>query len=169
MWESKVRYGMRWECRRQTKSTTDTMAIVSKKIQMCIRLQQRNKHKAHIGHILDEFKGLRHISGIKNARRKEHITSLQSSDGSQVFDQRAIADVFADFYEKLYAATHANASDQRPIAKPGIPPFSDAELITGLRQLKHGKSADTSGLAAEVLKYGGKACDAHFWNYTTLS
>eukprot|EP00959_Pyramimonas_sp_CCMP1952_P154531 3232695-Pyramimonas_sp.AAC.1 len=107
------------------------------------------------------FRGLNRISGIKSAKKKEIISSMQSAPGEHVHDRRGIADVFADFYASLYSQPTGPELDS---STPGgteeggtIPPFTDDELRHGLQQLKTGKAADTSGIAAEMLKYGGEA------------
>ena len=80
---------------------------------------------------------------------------MQDKQGVIPHDRKAIADLFADFYEELYASREQAEPLEVPQTTP-VPPFTMRELIEGLKTLKSKKCADTAGIRAEMLKIGGE-------------
>ena len=86
------------------------VARISKEINKVVRAITRRRQKGRIDTILQEFRGLKHIKSIKGNSKKRLMTNMRSSSGKVVTSRVEIANVFADFYEKLYAATDTDAS-----------------------------------------------------------
>ena len=84
---------------------------------------------------------------------------MTKQDGRSEHDRKGIADVFADFYETLYAQTHIhNDTDTTTTNNDNettTPPFTDNKLSRALKQLKNGRSKDRAGIVAVMLKNGG--------------
>ena len=109
-----------------------------------------------IDKILRDFRGLKDIAGIKAPRRKKGIDEMTDSEGNTVADKQGIADVFADFYEKLYsvsADTIAGASTSFNTDSE-LDPFTLEELKDALKNMKRHKAQDESGIIAEMMKDG---------------
>jgi hypothetical protein len=114
--------------------------------------------EAKIEGILSNFKGLRSISEIKTMKKRTLVTHMVDKEGHVHTDRASIADIFADFYEELYASKYSDevgaaSNDNNHTA---IPPFTRAELDEQLRSLKNGRAKDSSSIIAEMLKQGGE-------------
>ena len=145
-----------------TTNSTHERALISKKIRKEIRAIRRAERRAKIDHILEQCKDLKRISGIKSSKQKELITSMTRDDGQLKHNRRGIADIFADYYETLYARAHEPADTTTTTATnhnhtTPIDQFTLQELDTALKQLKNKKAPDKSGIIAEMLKNGGEA------------
>ena len=91
------------EERRSTpKEEKQRLEDLSKRIQKCIREKKRMKRQQDIQRILEEFKGVRNIPGIKTAKKKVLITKIKNDEGECVTSRKGIADFFGEFYKRLY-------------------------------------------------------------------
>jgi hypothetical protein len=52
---------------------------------------------------LEDFKGLQKITFVNNNAQKPRLTSVRDGDDDVKYDRQEIVDVFAEFYETLYA------------------------------------------------------------------
>ena len=154
--------------RTTTHRDTTTSCRLSKQIQKELRAIKRATRHAQVERILQEYRDLKKISGIKSRKQQHLITSMEGADGRL---QRDLADVFATFYEHLYQDTHKHHSHNPPPSNmttnqnndhdnndnstSHIPPFTRHELQKSLKQMKDGKAADSNGIVAEMLKAGG--------------
>eukprot|EP00959_Pyramimonas_sp_CCMP1952_P056716 1184681-Pyramimonas_sp.AAC.1 len=103
-------------------------------------------------------------------RRRTLITEMVGNDGTNHTTRQGIAHVFATFYEELYKSTDTvDAAPSTTDAHQHITPFTVKELDAAISQLKLGKSWDTEGITAEMLK---KPClelqDALLQLYSTV-
>eukprot|EP00973_Karenia_brevis_P052798 7339129-Karenia_brevis.AAC.1 len=55
------------------------------------------------------------------------ICDMQDKHGSLITDRKAIADIFADFYEQLYAKQH-DAGIHAAARQEAVRPFTSEEL-----------------------------------------
>ena len=78
---------------------------VSKQIQRTTQRLTRQKQDDRIGEILAKFSGLKDIAAIRGRKRRK-LTAARTSDGKEVNEKQEVADVFAAFYEDLYASRH---------------------------------------------------------------
>ena len=60
------------------------------------------KRQQDIERILEEFKGVRNIAGIKTAKKRVLITKIKNDKGECITSRRGIADFFGEFYKRLY-------------------------------------------------------------------
>ena len=60
------------------------------------------KRQQDIQRILEEFKGVRNIPGIKSAKKNVLITKIKNDKGECITSRKGIADVFGEFYKRLY-------------------------------------------------------------------
>ena len=60
------------------------------------------KRQQDIQRILEEFKGVRNIPGIKTAKKKVLVTKIKNDKGEYITSRKGIADVFGEVYKKLY-------------------------------------------------------------------
>ena len=83
------------------------------------------------------------------------MTHMADDRGRDCTDQQEIADIFADFYEKLYASQVNQQSQHERCGGSEIPQFTCQELEVSIRELKNGKARDGAGVFAELIKNGG--------------
>ena len=72
-----------------------------KEVSKCINLYQREKRmkrQQDIQRILEDFKGVRNIPGIKSAKRRVLITKIKNEKGEVITSRKGIANVFGEFY-----------------------------------------------------------------------
>ena len=69
-----------------------------------MRKRLREVKAFNIKRILDDFKGVKHISHIRAGGKKMCISVILCPEGTYSNDTDTIADVFATFYEELYRA-----------------------------------------------------------------
>ena len=133
--------------------------------------RQRMKRQMDIQRILEDFKGVRNIPGIKSAKKRVLVTKIKNEKGDCITSRKGIADVFGEFYKKLYKNREKDESAQELGADDNnsstdvhnnnteetarIPEITTEELQTANNKLKKGKSPDSKGIRAEDIK----ACD----------
>ena len=126
------------------------------------------KRQQDIQRILEDSKGVRNILGIKSAKKKVLITKIKNDKGESITSRKGIADVFGEFYKRLYedhekddsehevnddgnySNTDAHNNDTEETA--GIPDISTEEWQTAINKLKKGKSRDNKGIRADDIK-----------------
>ena len=64
----------------------------------CIWDKKRMKRQQDIQRILEDFKGVRNIPGIKSAKRRVLITKIKNEKGEVITSGKGIANVFGEFY-----------------------------------------------------------------------
>ena len=95
------------------------------------------------------------IPVIKTAKQKVHITKIKNDKGECITSRKGIADVFGEFYKRLYEDNkrddfgHEISEDRR------IPEIRQKSYKMQLANSKTGKSPDSNGIRAEDIK----ACD----------
>ena len=141
--------------RRAQKTGTVEKTEISKQIQKHVRRIRREKQHEKISETLAEFRDLKHIPRVKTMQRKKLIVQMRDDNGELQTDRKAIADIFADFYEQLYASREHIEGLEVTQTSP-VPPFTLRELTECLKTLKSRKCADTAGIRAEMLKKGGE-------------
>ena len=62
------------------------------------------KRQQDIQRILEEFKGVKNIPGIKSAKKRELITKIKNEKGEVITSWKGIPNVFGEFNKK-YTAT----------------------------------------------------------------
>ena len=80
---------------------------------------------------------------------------MMDKNGQLQTDRKKIADIFAEFYEDLYASREESETLD-PILVSQVPPFTLKELTDAVKSLRSKKCADTAGIRAEMLKVGGE-------------
>ena len=75
---------------------------ISHRIRKELRKISRARQNTKIDQILNDFKGLKHIAGIRSGGKKHRLTSVMDKSGNVVDDRQSIVDVFAEFYRELY-------------------------------------------------------------------
>ena len=71
---------------------------LSKCIKKCIRDKKRVNRQQLIQRILEDFKGVNNIPGIKSAKKKVLITKIKNERGAIITSRKGIANVFGEFY-----------------------------------------------------------------------
>ena len=70
------------------------------------------KRQQDIQRILEDLKGVRNIPGIKSAKKKVLITKIKKNDkGECITSRKGIADVFGEFYKRLYEDNEKDDSE----------------------------------------------------------
>ena len=143
------------ELRRSLATGTLEKTEISKRIQKYTRRLRRERQHEKISETLAEFRDLKRIPRIKTVQRKKLIVQMRDKNGGLQTDRKTVADIFADFYEELYASRDG-AGPLCGLQMSPVPPFTFRELTEALKSLKSKKCADTAGIRAEMLKKGGE-------------
>ena len=159
------------EERRSTpKEEKQRLKDLSRSTKKCIREKKRMKRQQDIQRILEEFKGVRNIPGIKTAKKRVLITKIKNDKGECITSRKGIADAFGEFYKRLYEDKEKDDSEHElgdddnysstdvhnnTEETAGIPEITTEELHSAISKLKKGKSPDSNGIRAEDVK----ACD----------
>ena len=102
--------------------------------------------------MLEDFKGVRNIPGIKSAKKKVLITKIKNEKGEVITSRKRIANVFGELYKKIYDDNEQDESEQE-IGENGnesntdvhnndtdemtrIPEITTEELRTAINKLK---------------------------------
>ena len=88
------------ETRNTPKEGKQRLRDVGKRTKTCIRDKKRMKRQQDIQRILEDFKGVKSIPGIKSAKRRVLITKIENEKGEIITSRRGIANVFGEFYKK---------------------------------------------------------------------
>ena len=118
------------------------------------------KRHHDIERILEEFKGVRNIPRIKSAKKRVLITKIKNKKGECITSRKGIADVFGEFYKRLYEDKEKDESEDDNYSSTdvpnnnteetaGIPEITTEELQTAISKLQKGKSPDSNGIRAE--------------------
>ena len=65
------------------------------------RQEKSVKRQQLIQRILEDFKGVSNIPGIKSSKKKVLITKIKNERGEIITSRKGIANVFGEFYNKL--------------------------------------------------------------------
>ena len=86
---------------------------------------------------------------------------MKQKDGHVVTDRQEIADVFAEFYEELFSG-RADINTSNPVGSMNTGKCHDVSDVTAeevddqLKKMSWRKACDSSGMAVELLKDGGR-------------
>ena len=83
------------------KEDKERIREVSKKIKKCIRDKKRSERLGKSKKILKSSKGQKNAN-IKSAKRRILIPKIKNMTGEVITSRKGIADVFGEFYGKLY-------------------------------------------------------------------
>ena len=114
------------------------------------------KRQQDIQRILEDFKGVRNIPGIKSAKKKVLITKIKNDKGECITSRKGIADVFGEFYKRLYEDNERDDFEHEMSDDRRIPEITTEELQNAISKLKKGKSPDSKGIRAEDVKACGE-------------
>ena len=89
------------------------------------------------------------------------MAAARKADGEEVNDKSEIADVFAAFYEDLYASrghSHKDTGEGSPPeeAEEEVDVVTSEEVTQQLTKMAKGKAADEAGVVVEMLQKGGE-------------
>ena len=113
------------------------------------------KRQQDIQRILEDFKGVRNIQGIKSAEKKVLFTKIKNDKGEYITSRKGIADVFGEFYKRLYEDNKKDDFEHEMSDDRRILEITTEELQNAISKLIKGKSPDSIGIRAEDIK----ACD----------
>ena len=131
--------------------------------------RKRMKRQQDIQRILEDFKGVRNIPGIKSAKKKVLITKIKKTrkeNASHLGKELPI--FFGEFYKKLHEDTEKDESQQElgedenksstdvhnnnTEETTRIPEITTEDLQTAINKLRKGNSPDNKGIRAEDIK-----------------
>ena len=84
------------ERRSTSKGEKQRLKFLSKPIEMHHGQEKSKQKQEEVQRILEDFKGIRNIPGIKSARRRVFITKVKNEKGEVITSRKGIADVFGD-------------------------------------------------------------------------
>ena len=94
------------------------------------------KRQQDIQRILEEFKGVRNIPGIKTAKKKVLITKIKKDKGECITSRKGIADVFGEFYKRLYEDKERDDFEHEMSDDRRIPEITTEELQNAISKIK---------------------------------
>ena len=147
------------QSRREARTRGENVSTISKRIQRESRAVSRARRRAEVATILENMQGLRSIISVGQVKSRDHLCSIQDKNGVTHSEKNAIVEVFATFYEDLYSSREVlrAASSGYRSSEAIAEPFTMEELTREMKTLKGGKSADCSGIVAEMLKCPSEA------------
>ena len=110
------------------------------------------KRQQDIEIILEEFKGVRNIPGIKTAKKKVLMTKLKNNKAECITSRKGIADIFGEFYKRLYEDNERDDFEHEISEDRRIPEITSEELQNAIGKLIKRKSPDSNGIRAEDIK-----------------
>lgn len=142
--------------RKSAKEEGDPAAVArtSKLIRKEIRRLDKINKTTKITKILKQFKELGQLADIRKKGKKEGMNSVVNKDGKECASKEDIAEVFAEFYESLYAKVEEYDYRLSEDVESVVAVTRD-EVRKQLRAMKRNKAADEAGIVAEMLKEGG--------------
>ena len=139
------------ERRKMPKEEGQRLKELSKEIKNASEKKRMKRHH-DIERILEEFKGVRNIPGIKTAKKRVLITKIKNKKGECITSRKGIADTFGEFYKRLYEDSGKDNSEHETKDDERIPEITSEELQSAISKLKAGKSPDGNGIRAEDIK-----------------
>ena len=133
-----------------------TVKQISKDLQRELRAWDRLQKRHRTAKILQDCKGIQKIALVNNNDRKMRLTSVRDAEGEIRHDRQEIVDVFATFYEALYARRPEDTHTRAGTTRYKIPEVKIKEVSQQLQSMKNGKSADSTRIVVEMLKAGGE-------------
>lgn len=129
-----------------------TVKEASKLIQKELQAVRRARRSAKISKVLAEFKDLQRLIDIRNNGKQSCMTSMIGADGVEKTDKFDIAEVFAAFFESLYAGDGSEVvpGDDMDIVEA----VTVDEIRSQLKRMRPRKAADDHGIIAEFLSKG---------------
>jgi len=126
---------------------------ISKQLLKALAHQRRARRDAKMEGIIQKGGGKREIQQLEQAPKKRHkIAKIVDGNGNIVTQPADVANVFADFYEKLYRADAPKCQPTASQARAQLNAVSDEEVRGLLKKMKKGKTCAEDGLVAEMLK-----------------
>ena len=134
------------EERRSTpKEEKQRLKELSKCTKKCFRDKKRVKRQKLIQRIIEDFKDVSNIPGIKSAKKKVLFTKIKNERGEIITSRKGIANVFGEFYQKLYddndqdeygneSRTDVHNNDTDEMTR--IPEIMTEELQAAINKLK---------------------------------
>ena len=92
--------------------------------------------------ILADFRGFKYIQCIKNISKNNLIAAMRGKDGNIVISRLDTANMFADFYDQLFAANGSYSWRPLPVnsqQRQAFRPFRAAEVTTQVQKMANGK------------------------------
>ena len=117
-------------------------ASISKDIRKETRKGMR-RYRTRIAEIvLQQFRGLDRIKHV----HRQPVTATARTEPIK-------PECFADYFEEVYASTHAPLQvDRSALAR--VPPFTADEVKRAARRMANARCADEAGVVSEMIKYG---------------
>ena len=94
------------------------------------------KRQQDIQRILEDFKGVRNIPGIKSAKKRVLITKIKNDKGECITSRKGIADVFGEFYKRLYEDNERDDFGHEMSEDRRIPEITTEEIQNAISKLK---------------------------------
>ena len=90
------------------------MKLVQKEVKALTDARKR----ARIDHILQQFRDLIRITGIKSGDKNAYVGNARNADGGIQTNRQIIADTFAKFYTQLYARKYSSVEAEGAVPDP---------------------------------------------------
>ena len=118
-----------------------------------IKAITKARKRARIAVILEQFRGLKFIAGIKANGKRNHIGAVLDNHGELQNNRDDIVNVFADFYADLYRTRECNSPPHFVLNDIVSERISLDDVRKQLHAMASRKAADSKGIVAELLKH----------------
>ena len=106
--------------------------------------KKRMKRQQDIQRILEEFKGVRNNPRDQNSKEEVLITKIKNDKGEYITCRKGIADVFGEFYKRLYEDSEKDDSEHEMSDDKRIPEITTEELQSAISKLKKKANLQTA-------------------------
>ena len=127
---------------------------LSKQISAEIRKFTRFQHDKRLDDVIRKRQGKRGLEAADKRKSRRIVGQMVDAEGNETEGREEAAEVFAQFYEKLYQGRHvirdvtAGRKEQAEVSR--------AEVEGAVESLKKGKTCADDGLVAEMLQSGSQ-------------
>ena len=141
------------KARRRNATSKLERDAISKQLLRTLQVERKRQRHDKLERIIERGGGRNAVQAFAQIpRTRKRIVRIRSEDGQLHTEQSSIADVFADFYEKLYSSSRAHCTPNMGAERATIPAVATEELQTFIKKLKKGRTCADDGLLAEMLQ-----------------
>ena len=149
------------ERRNTSKVEKQRLKDLSKQIRKCIRDKQRTERQKKIQKILEDFKGIKNIPSIKSAKKKKS-SQRKMKKAKVITSRKGIANVFGEFYSKLYEDDQNNETDTKSDTNESETNIEDQG--TDAKETKEIPEITIEELQAVINRLKKRQCSRQQWN-----
>ena len=144
--------------RQKSKRNQIEYTELNKTIRKMRRKKKREYRTRMVKEVLESNKGPKIINRKLEGGRKL-LSSLKTTDGTEVTDKVKITATIEQFYSELYSSDRPDwrTTEDWDVKAENVPPIMEDEVQKAVERTKKGKAPGEDQLTADILKLGGQA------------